>query len=502
MSVVTDGYLPAQPSLDINPSMFPKTHIRSLRLFLSFCATVAISLTSAFAAEKPNILFLFADDQCFETIRALEHTDIETPNLDRLVHGGTTFTHAYNMGSWSGAVCVASRTMLNTGRFIWSANKVYNSTETEREAGRFWSEHMKAAGYKTYFTGKWHVRADAQKAFDVARDIRGGMPNQTPEGYNRPLPDQKDPWSPYDPKFEGFWKGVKHWSEVVGDHGVDYIEDAKKDVRPFFMYLAFNAPHDPRQAPKEYVDRYPLDRIKVPTNFLSEYPYKDDIGCSANLRDEKLGPFPRTEHAVKVHRQEYYAIITHMDEQIGRILDALEASGQADKTYIFFTADHGLAVGHHGLFGKQNLYDHSVRVPFMVVGPGIQANAKIDAPIYLQDVMATSLDLAGVEKPDHVDFHSLMPLLRGTTTASPYPYVYGAYLALQRSIVMDGRKLILYPKISKARLYNLNNDPLEMTDLAARPRQKRVIKRMYRQLLSVQQSLGDSLNLEEAFPEL
>ena len=480
--------------------MSPISTTRYFRLLLSVCIIFTLAWTNSRAAEKPNILFLFADDQCFETIRALEHTDIETPNLDRFVHSGTTFTHAYNMGSWSGAVCVASRTMLNTGRFIWSANKVYDKTEQEREAGRFWSEHMKAAGYKTYFTGKWHVRANPEKAFDVARDVRGGMPNQTPEGYNRTLPDQPDPWSPYDPQFEGFWKGGKHWSEVVGDNGVEFMEDAKKDVRPFFMYLAFNAPHDPRQSPKEYVDRYPLDRIKVPENFMSEYPYKDDIGCSPSLRDEKLGPFPRTEHAIKVHRQEYYAIITHMDEQIGRILDALEASGQADNTYIFFTADHGLAVGHHGLIGKQNLYDHSVRVPFMAVGPGIKTNAKNDAPIYLQDVMATSLDLAGIEKPDHVDFHSLMPLLNGTTTASSYGSVYGAYLALQRSIIMDGRKLILYPKISKARLYNLNNDPLEMNDLAERPRQQRMVKRMFNQLLSMQQSLGDSLNLEAAFP--
>ena len=81
-----------------------------------------------------------------------------------------------------------------------------------------------------------------------------------------------------------------------------------------------------------------------------------------------------------MHRQEYYAIITHMDRQIGRILDALEASGQAENTYIFFTADHGLALGHHGLFGKQNLYDHSVRVPFVAVEPGIEANAKLSAP--------------------------------------------------------------------------------------------------------------------------
>lgn len=480
--------------------MSPADRVRPYWLYLSLAILITPLINGLKAAEQPNILFLFADDQCFETIRALEHTDIETPNLDRLVHSGTTFTHAYNMGSWSGAVCVASRCMLNTGRFIWNAQEVFTTVENEREAGRFWSEHMRQAGYRTYFSGKWHVRADAEKAFDVARNIRGGMPNQTPEGYNRPLPDQADPWSPSDPKFEGFWKGGKHWSEVLGDDGVDYLKTASKEEgKPFFMYLAFNAPHDPRQAPQADVDRYPLDRIQVPSNYLSEYPFKDAIGCGPGLRDEKLGPFPRTEHAVKVHRQEYYAIITHMDRQIGRILDALDASGQREQTYIFFTADHGLALGHHGLFGKQNLYDHSVRVPFVAVGPGIEANRKIQAPIYLQDVMPTTLELAGIRHPDHVDFHSLMPLLRGETSASAYGAVYGAYLALQRSITMEDYKLILYPAARKARLYHLSEDPLEMHDLADGATQRPRMRRLFHQLLSLQQTLGDDLRLEDTF---
>jgi arylsulfatase A-like enzyme len=165
------------------------------------------------------------------------------------------------------------------------------------------------------------------------------------------------------------------------------------------MYIAFNAPHDPRQSPKEYVDRYPLDRISMPRSFVPEYPFNEAMASGRKLRDEKLAPFPRTEYSVKVNRQEYYAIITHMDDQIGRILDALEKSGQADNTYLFFSADHGLAVGRHGLMGKQNLFDHSVRVPLMLVGPGVPAGEKRDASVYLQDIMATSLELAGAERP-------------------------------------------------------------------------------------------------------
>ena len=449
-------------------------------------------------SSRPNIVFIFADDQCFSTIQALGAKEVETPNLDKLARRGTTFTHAFNMGSWSGAVCVASRTMLNTGRFVWNANAVHGTSEQERQQGRWWSEYLKKAGYRTYMTGKWHCRADAEKAFDVAKDIRPGMPKDTAAGYNRPSADGSDPWSPSDPKFGGFWAGGTHWSEVVANHAESFMTEASDRDEPFFMYLAFNAPHDPRQSPQSYVDRYPADDIVVPENFQAMYPFAEAIGCGKKLRDERLGPFPRTPHAVQVHRGEYYALITHMDDQIGRILDALEATGKADNTWIFFTADHGLAVGQHGLFGKQNMYDHSVRVPFMVVGPGVEADKQIAEPIYLQDVMPTSLELAEIEQPEHVEFHSLLPLLGGGE--SPYESIYGCYLAKQRSIRTDQYKLIAYPEVPTVRLYDIQADPLEMKDLAADPEMKPVVKKLFAQLLELQESMNDSLDLSGLTP--
>jgi len=472
----------------------------SLLLLLTFSAFGIVNF--AYSAEKPNVLFLFADDQCFETIREFGHTDIDTPNLDRLAKRGTTFTHAYNMGSWSGAVCVASRTMLISGRSVWRANSIYDATEKEREAGRLWPQMMSRAGYETFFTGKWHIKANAEKTFDTAKNIRAGMPKDTKQGYNRPLDGKPDPWSPSDPDFGGFWEGGKHWSEVVGDDAIEFIQASKNTEKPFFIYAAFNAPHDPRQSPQEYVDKYPLDRIAIPKNYLPLYPHKDAIGCGQSLRDEKLAPFPRTEHAVKVHRQEYYAIITHMDAQIGRILDALEKSGQADNTWIFFTADHGLAVGHHGLFGKQNMHEHSLRVPFIVNGPDVKGGEKNNSPIYLQDVMATAIDLAGEPKPAHVEFQSLLPLLRGEKSAVARDEIYGAYLELQRAIIHDGWKLILYPKAKVARLYQVESDPDEMNDLADDPAHAERRHALFVRLLAMQKDLEDSLNLTVAFPNI
>lgn len=458
---------------------------------------VILLIASPLLAAKPNVLFLFADDFSYEAVRAFGHTDIDTPNLDRLAARGTTFTRCYNMGSWSGAVCVASRTMLITGRSVWNAGKVYEKTDAERQTGVLWPQLMKKAGYKTYMTGKWHIETDATKCFDVTRDVRAGMPKTVPSSYNRPIAGQSDAWSPFDSSLGGFWEGGTHWSEVLADHTLEFLADTKRGGAPFFIYAAFNAPHDPRQAPKEFVDRYPLSRIAMPVNFLPEYPHKDAIGCSHKLRDENLAPMPRTELAVKTHRAEYYALITHLDAQIGRILDALNASGQAENTWIFFTADHGLAVGHHGFFGKQNLYEHSVRVPFLVSGPGVAKNAKNDDAIYLQDVMATALDLAGAEKPAHVFFNSLRPLLNGEK--SRYEAVYGAYLQLQRAITHDGWKLIAYPKAKVLRLYHLAEDPQEMQDLSANSEHAPRLKDLLQRLIKLSAELQDDVDLTKVF---
>lgn len=416
-------------------------------------------------AEKPNILFIFSDDQTYETIGAHGLTDIDTPNLDRLVNEGTTFSRAYNMGAWNGGVCIASRSCLNTGAFLWRAQAAVS--EIKEGKRKSWSQMLSDQGYETYMTGKWHINElSVPKLFDHSGIVRKGMPGNGKAGYNRPKSeeDYKKGWKPWDTKRGGFWKGGKHWSEVLADESLGFLETSAKSDKPFFMYLAFNAPHDPRQAPKEYIDRYPLDRIKLPENFVPAYPEQVKGGVPV-IRDENLMPYPRTEFAVKVNRQEYYAIITHMDDQIGRILDALDASGEADNTWIIFTSDHGLSVGHHGLVGKQNMYEDAVRVPFIISGPGVKAGHKIDEPIYIQDVMATTLEISGAEIPANVDYKSVLPLLNGEVKKS-YDHIYGAYIDTQRMIQQDGWKLISYPQLKKVKLFNVAKDTQEMNDLS------------------------------------
>ena len=445
--------------------------------------------------EAPNILFIFADDQCYNTIRELGNEEVYTPTLDELARRGTVFTTAYNMGGWQGAVCVASRTMLNTGRFLWGANALETQLDTLAVSGQLWSKEMERLGYDTYMTGKWHVNIKPPEIFNHVGTVRGGMPGDVAEMYDRPLDVDDWEWTPWDTAFGGFWKGGTHWSEVVANETMGFLDRASGSENPFFMYVAFNAPHDPRQSPKEYVDMYPLEHVALPDNFLPEYPYKDEIGCAATLRDERLAPFPRTEYAVKVHRREYYAIISHLDAQIARILAHLEETGQAENTYIFFTADHGLSVGQHGLLGKQNMYDHSMRPPLMVVGPGIPKGRRERMAVYLQDIMPTAIEYAVGEVPEWVEFNSLRPIIEGKQEDSSYPEIYGAYMDLQRMIRVDDYKLIVYPNAGVIKLFDLINDPSEKYNLAAATAQQERILILFGKLQEQQVLMGDTLDL-------
>lgn len=442
--------------------------IRLLLALLLFHPCVSIFAEDAPAqghaappASPPNILFFFADDM---DPGILLRNGARTPHIDRIVAEGISFEHAYNMGGWHGAVCVASRAMLMTGASLWQAQKLEASFQDVVDQKALWPQHMAKAGYRTYFSGKWHLPVHPEQAFDEVRHVRGGMPATVESAYNRPPAEGEDPWKAWDESIGGFWEGGKHWSEVVADDGLAFLDDAGRRDKPFFMVLSFNAPHDPRQAPQSYVDSYPLHEIAVPPNFLAQHPYHEAIGAGPGLRDERLAPFPRTEEAIQVHLAEYYAIIEHMDAQIGRVLDELQQSGLYDNTVIVFTADHGLACGQHGFLGKQNMYEHSMGAPLILAGPGIPANLKSKARVYYQDIVPTLLEIAGAEPWNGLAFRSLVPVW--TANHPGRDSIYGAYMHLQRMIIADDFKLIHYPEAEVWRLYDLNADPWEMNDLA------------------------------------
>jgi len=480
------------------------------------------------ASAKPNIVFLYADDFAYWAISALGNEIIQTPNLDRLIAQGVNFSNAFNMGGWNGAICIASRSMLISGRSIWKANEINRQWGEGNTAAhsQTWGRLMSNAGYNTFATGKWHIQANPEQVFEETININpGGMPPDhltgtpglydrvkeayangedfyalLPPGYNRPLSETDDSWNASDPAHNGYWTDGTHWSEVQRADAVNFIDSASESENPFFLYLAFNAPHDSRQSPKEFLDLYPLEDIPLPENWLPEYPYLDEMGDLRVMRDEMLGPVPRTPFAIRTHIREYYAIISHLDAQIGLILQALEERELMDNTYIFFTGDNGLSVGQHGLLGKQNMFDHSIHVPLLAAGPGLPSGTEVSSDVYLQDIMATSLSLAGIEKPDFVDFNSFLNLANGVASESPLPDgVYGAYMDTQRMIRKNGFKLILYPRNREVILFDLTADPLEMNDLSDNPQYVGKIRELFEGLLRLQAQMEDPLDLRDSF---
>ena len=221
---------------------------------------------------------------------------------------------------------------------------------------------------------------------------------------------------------------------------------------------------------------YPPEKIALPRNFLPQHPF--DNG-DMKLRDEQLAPWPRTPEVVRKHTAEYYGMITHMDAQIGRVLKALEETGRAGNTIIVFAGDNGLALGRHGLFGKQNVYDHSVRVPLIICGPGIPRAKTSDALVYLLDLFPTLCDLAGQPAPATVEGQSLAPLVRDPK-AKVRDSVFFAYRNLQRAVRTDSWKLIHYTVEGKetTQLFNIREDPWEMKNLAGNPVQAERLKQM------------------------
>jgi arylsulfatase A-like enzyme len=450
-------------------------------------------------AERPNIVFFFTDDQRFDTIRALGNPQIHTPTLDALVERGTTFTHAHIMGGSSAAVCMPSRAMLMTGRDLFGIQ----GQGQEVPAGHaLMGETLQQAGYRTFGTGKWHngKAAYARSFTDGDEIFFGGMDDH----WNVPA-YRFDPSKRYDATFPrcvapfksretrtiqgDHIEAGKHSSELFCEAAARFIDGYERD-EPFFLYVSFMAPHDPRTMPQEYRDLYDPETIELPPNAMGAHPF--DNG-ELKIRDEMLEDWPRLPEKIREHIAEYYAMITHADAQMQVVLDALERAGKLDETLIVFGGDNGLAVGRHGLMGKQNLYDHSVRVPLIFSGPGIPEGQRRDQLCYLHDIYPTLCELLELEVPPGVQSRSLAPAIRDAK-ASHREVLYFAYRHLQRGLREGKWKYIEYHVEGRRRrqLFDLEADPHEMRDLADDPAHAETVKRLGARLREQAEAVEDT----------
>jgi len=430
----------------------------------TFILVILLYVSTAIHAQT-NIIFIESDDQSNLAVGAYGYGGIKTPHIDKLAASGTYFTNAYNMGCWSPAVCVPSRTMLMNGTYLWKASKI----TADNVPGLSLTERLNEIGYNTYFTGKWHALGKKPKAiFDTCGTI---LPGQL-KTYNSP-------------------KG--HYTDIVGNEAVAFIKDAAKKKKPFFLYVAFNAPHVPRQTAQKYYDLYPAKDIKLPPSV------KDGTALHPHIKYNYTSE-PMQSSTMRKRYQQNNAMVTHMDERIGDIIESLKNNGLYEDSIIVFTSDHGISFGENGVAGKVCIYDVSAKAPLIIKGPDIPKNIKNKERVYLQDVYPTLLDMIGLEIPDYIDYKSLKALmLQGGK--SPHESIYLAMFNDQRGIVKDNYKLILYPKGKAAELYNLTKDPWETKNLVFRKKLKNRIKEMSSQLQLWQKETGDELNLKLTFPQ-
>ncbi|MBN8248532.1 MAG: sulfatase-like hydrolase/transferase, partial [Verrucomicrobia bacterium] len=217
-----------------------------------------------------------------------------------------------------------------------------------------------------------------------------------------------------------------------------------------------------------------------------------------DLRDENLAAYPRTREAVGDQLCEYYGLITHLDEQVGRILSALAASPHGDNTVVIYAADHGLALGSHGLLGKQSVYEHSMRCPLIVAGPGIP-HGTTAAFTYLFDIHPTLLDLAGVVRPDGLAGENLRPIWTGQRE-SVRDSIFLPFTDTMRAVRDRRWKLIVYPKIARRQLFDLETDPGEMNDLSEDPRFEEPLQDLLQRMATWQSRVGDRQPLQGPTP--
>jgi len=424
--------------------------------------------------QRPNVVFLLADDMRADTIAALGNPVARTPHLDALVRRGFAMTNAYCFGGNSPAVCTPSRNMLLSGNayFRWK-DFVPPGMPAARKGLLAPGDppnlplSLKQAGYLTYHHGKRGNTAPLiQAQFEV----------------NKYLKDDDAERRSGEP------------GQQIVDEAIAFLK-AKRDPRPVFMYLAFANPHDPRVADQKYLDQYDPEQIPLPRSFLPVHPF--DNG-ELVVRDEQLLPWPRTEADVRRTLREYYATVTALDFHIGRLIRTLQDAGQLDRTLIIFSADQGIAIGSHGLLGKQNLYDHSMESPLVFAGPGIP-HGQSDALAYLFDIYPTVCDLVGAQVPEGIDGTSFRPVLDGRATSARSELML-AYLGKQRAIRDARWKLIRYPAVDVTQLFDLDSDPDETRNLADDPAQRDRVNDLLRRLARLQEHYGDDLPLTAAKP--
>ncbi|MBN2633618.1 MAG: sulfatase-like hydrolase/transferase, partial [Bacteroidales bacterium] len=442
------------------------------------------ALTGTGCKEKslpPNVVFILADDQRADALGCSGNSYINTPNIDGLAGTGFRFSNAFIMGGHHGAISAPSRAMLLSGKYLFNVYDKLDDVITM-------PMHFEASGYITFGTGKWHNGAKAfETSFQRGKAVfLGGMSDH----FRVPCRDMSHEGRLSDPVVKGFS------TDLFADAAIDFLNGyaANEREKPFFCYIAFTAPHDPYSPDTGYIDCYPDQTLPLPGNFMPLHPFQFD---NLTVRDENLLTWPRPPEMVRSALSDYYALIEHLDKRVGDVITTLRQNDLYDNTIIVYAADNGLAIGSHGLLGKQNLYEHSMKVPLIIRGPGIPEGKVSESLVYLLDLFPTLSELCSLSPPVNIDGKSLLPLLNGFAD-QVRTSLFTAYRNTVRAVRNDEWKLIIYPQRSHCQLFNLKKDPLELNNLATEPAHRHILEEMEVLLREWQIVTNDTISLTTA----
>jgi arylsulfatase A-like enzyme len=467
----------------------------------------------------PNVLFLMADQQQGATLDPANLC--QTPNLDRLARCGVRFTHAHTPN----AVCSPARASMLTGLYpsrhgmVDCTHSVASDRAELREGLAMWSQRLGEAGYVGGYFGKWHVErtGDLNRfGFDDFLDTHGSTGGgQEYVAYRQYVGQGRE--RHLSPRFAVQQPGYRDLllygvtdepPEALQPYflyskGIDFIRKHASSDQPWFCVVSTSDPHDPYIATRRWFERYPVEEIPLPAS------YDDDLRDKPSIQRRLRRVWRNMEsHHVREAIACYYAACSFVDEQVGRILAALEESGQAENTIVIYTADHGDMLGAHGLFFKgAPAYEQVYNIPLVISVPWIQGHRHgIDgqartspALVSLVDLAPTILDLTGTQPIDDVDGRSLVPLLHDQVTdlesspwADGYAEFHGQRFFYTQRIVWHGRHKYIFNAYDVDELYDLEADPHEMTNLAGDPAYDELLAEMAARMWRHANARGDT----------
>jgi choline-sulfatase len=467
--------------------------------------------------NQPNILLICTDQQRFDAVGCYDNPHIETPNLDRLARDGVVFENCYVQNP----VCAPSRASLMTGRYVPSHGLHANGVDIRPDEELF-SRRLADAGYDCGLVGKFHLGAcqygrsepRLDDGFRVFRWAHDPYPGSSENAYHRWLKARYPNLYEVARRGDGEhdWDTMPteaHYSRWIGDETIDFLRTSRDDGKPFFFVANFFDPHHGFGAPKEYTDRYDPSSLPRPVSRDSELDDKPPVFTDASKRSyagHARGYAEYTDAELMQARAAYYAMVTLVDDEVGRILDTLDDCGLADTTIVVFTSDHGEMLGDHQLMLKGPfMYECAVRVPLIVRWPSRAQPGRRRELVQWVDLAPTFLEAAGQDVPVRYQGDSLAPLIAGDALGwrdwalchyrdSGHSYDPPVHTTMLRH---DRWKLVVHhgpPASARERtgeLYDLVADPDELTNLWRDPAHRDIRTSLQELLIDVTVAIED-----------